>query len=457
MLAFAELRSRFAQSEGLPFSEVLTEENIRAVLDRCGVAFRDRVFNPITTVWGFLSQVLSDDHSCQDAVARIIAHRSARGQEICSPNTAAFCKARLRLPLQVVECLAKETAQKLESQAIDEWKWLGRSVKIIDGTTVSMPDTEENQAAFPQMQGQEEGIGFPLARMAALFSLSTGACLDCRLGPWSGKGSSERALFRQMFPLLKTGDVILADRYYDSYFEIAMLWQRGIDVVFRVNERRHTSEYQELGDGDRIVVWKKPARPDWLDKKAYDALPKVLPICEVTVDVSDSGNRMKKLIVGSTLVRPQDVPKEEFAKLYQYRWHCELDLRSIKQTMKMDVLRCKTPDMVQKEIWVHLLAFNLLRTVMAAAAKEHDAKPREISFKAAKQAVAAFATKMEDASPAKRLQLLDDLLRIIAYHRVGDRPGRFEPRAVKRRPKKVRLLMVPRAEAKRQENRRKWQ
>jgi hypothetical protein len=448
MLAIDELRSRFAQSEGLPFSDVLTEANILAVLESLEIGFRDRVFNPVTTLWGFLSQVLSEDHSYQDAVARIVAHRSAQGREICSPNTAAYCKARQRLSLELITILARNAASSLETQVSTEWQWLGRTVKIIDGSSVSMPDTPENQAVYPQPDSQEPGIGFPLARIAALFSLSTGACLDFGIAPWRGKGTSERSLFRQMIDRLEQGDVILADKFYDDYITTAILRERGVDVVIRLGDTRNKLEHKRLGPGDRIVVWFRPARPEWLDKATYDRLPRKMLIRETSFDASASNNRTEFVTVGTTLLDPAEVPQPEFGNLYRQRWNCELDLRSLKTVMRMDILRCKTPEMVVKEIWVHLLAYNLLRTAIAAAAKENNAKPREVSFKGAKQAITAFAPKFESAPPEFRARLVADLLQIVAYHRVGDRPGRIEPRAVKRRRKPMRLLTMPRNLAK---------
>lgn len=196
MATLKELRRRFSRNDGLPFSEVLTESSIEAVLDDHGTSFRDRVFSPQVTIWGFLSQVLSEDQSCRDAVSRIVAHRAARGEEICSPNTAAYCKARSRLSQEVLSTLASRTAVELERGVKDEWKWCGRDVFIIDGSSVSMPDTAPNQAAYPQPPSQKPGLGFPLARITVLLSLATGACHNLAMAPYRGKGTGETSLFR---------------------------------------------------------------------------------------------------------------------------------------------------------------------------------------------------------------------------------------------------------------------
>src|SRR6266849_3126463 len=205
------VRARFARNEGLPFADVLTEVSILDVLNEHGVKYRDRVFNPVTTIWGFLSQVLSEDHSCRDAVSRIIAHRAAQGLTACSPNAASYCNARGRLRTDVLRTLARRTAQELQAGAADGWKWNGRSVFIADGSHVSMPDTPENQASYPQPPQQQPGLGFPLARVAVLLSLATGACHDLAIAAYQGKGTGETTLLRAMYDRLKPGDVVLAD------------------------------------------------------------------------------------------------------------------------------------------------------------------------------------------------------------------------------------------------------
>ncbi len=449
------VRARFARNEGLPFADVLTKANILAVLNDHGVKYRDRVFNPVTTIWGFLSQVLSEDHSCRDTVLRIIAHRAASGVEVCSPNTASYCNARSRILTDVFRTLAKRTAQELQKSVTDEWKWNGRSVFIVDGTHVSMPETPENQASYPQPEVQQPGIGFPMARLTVLLSLATGACHDLAIAPYAGKGTGETTLLRQMYDSLSPGDVIVADALFDNYFIACELRQRGIELVARVQaERVGSRTVESRPDGD-IIVWQRPNKPRGMSGERYRSYPESLTMRHVSVDARGSNNRAEQFKVVTTILAAS-ISGDQIGELYERRWDGEVDIRAIKSTMRMDILRCKTPAMVRKEIWTHLLAYNLLRTVMAVAASENAVEPRAISFKGAKQALTAFAPKLEAAKPEQRAGLVDAMLKAVAYHRVGNRPGRWEPRARKRRPKPGARLMQPRRDAKLARNRAKW-
>jgi hypothetical protein len=449
------VRARFGRGMGLPFADVLIEANILDVLNNHGIKYRDRVFNPVTTIWGFLSQVLSDDHSCRDAVARVIAHQAASGARVCSPNTASYCNARSRLRTDVLRTLAKRTAQELQAGAVREWKWNGRNVFIVDGSHVSMPDTPQNQASYPQPEAQRPGLGFPLARLTVLLSLATGACHDLAMASYAGKGTGETTLLRQMYDTLKPGDVVLADALFDDYFIACELRQRGIELVARAQYQRvGTQTIQSRPDGD-VIAWQRPNKPHGMAGEHYRTYPKALLMRQVSVDARAKDNRVEHFKVITTILDAA-IDGGQIGELYERRWDGEVDIRSIKSTMKMDVLRCKTPEMVRKEIWAHLLAYNLLRTVMAVAAAENGIEPRQVSFKGAKQAVTAFAPKIEAARPKERARLIDVLLTAIAYHRVGDRPGRWEPRARKRRPKPGYRLMQPRAETKLPQNRSKY-
>jgi Transposase DDE domain len=449
------LRARFARNDGLPFADVLTEARVHDVLNEHGVRYRDRVFNPVTTLWGFLSQVLSDDQSCNDAVTRIIAHRAASGQATCSPNNASYCNARRRLPTAVLCALTKRTARELQAGTAEEWKWNGRDVFIADGSHVSMPDTPENQAAYPQPPTQEPGVGFPLARVVVLLSLATGACHDLAIAPYEGKGTGETTLLRAMYGSLRPGDVVLADALFDNYFLICELRRRGIDVVVRAQYERVGSQVlQDRPDGE-ILLWRRPNKPRGMTGRQYRQYPEVLLMRQVTVDARDKENRAERFQVITTILDAA-IDGGQIGDLYERRWEGEVDIRSIKSVMHMDILRCKAPEMVRKEIWAHLLAYNLLRTVMAVAAAENGLEPRQVSFKGAKQAVTAFAPKLEAARPKARPALIDAMLAVIAYHRVGDRPGRWEPRARKRRRKPGAYLHEPRAATKEAKDRSKW-
>jgi hypothetical protein len=450
-----EVRARFARNEGLPFADVLTRASILDVLNEHGVTYRDRLFNPVTTIWGFLSQVLSEDHSCRDAVSRIIAHRAASGVPVCSPNTASYCNARGRLQTGVLSTLAKRTAQQLQASAADEWKWNGRNVYIADGSHVSMPDTEENQARYPQPPTQEPGLGFPLARLVVLLSLATGACHDLAIAPYKGKGTGETTLLRAMFGALQPGDVVVADALFDNYFLIWELRRRGIDIVARAQYQRVGSQVVESRPDGDIILWQRPNKPRGMTGEQYRSYPETMLMRQVPVDARDKNNRAEQFDVITTIL-DASIDGRQFGDLYERRWEGEVDIRSIKSTMQMDVLRCKTPEMVHKEIWTTLLAYNMLRTAMAVAASANGIEPRKVSFKGAKQALTAFAPKIEAARPEGRAALIDAMLRVMAYHRVGDRPGRQEPRAWKRRPKPGARLTQPRATAKLPQNRAKW-
>ena len=455
MTTLEEVRARFARDQGLPFADSLTQSSILDALNQHGVQFRDRVFSPVTTIWGFLSQVLSDDHRCRDTVARVIAHRAASGLEPCSPNTASYCNARARLPIGVLRTLARRTAQQLQAHLPDGWKWNGRSVFIADGSHVSMPDTEKNQTGYPQPVVQQPGIGFPLARLAVLLSLATGACHDLALAPYAGKGTGETTLLRQMYDSLSPGDVVVADALFDNYFLACELRQRGIELVARVQAERVGSQTVESRPDGDVLVWQRPNKPRGMTGEQYRRYPRSLLMRQVAVDARDRNNRAEQFHVITTIL-DESVDGGQIGDLYERRWSGEVDIRSIKSTMKMDILRCKTPAMVEKEIWAHLLAYNLLRTVMAVAASANDVEPRAISFKGAKQTLTAFAPKLEAAQPQQRAGLVDALLQAVACHRVGDRPGRWEPRARKRRPKPSKRLNQPRRVAKLAHNRAKW-
>jgi hypothetical protein len=455
MTTLQEVRARFARDQGLPFADSLSERSIHDALNEHGIQYRDRLFNPVTTIWGFLSQVLSEDHSCRDTVARVLAHRAASGLAPCSPNTASYCNARGRLPSGVLRTLARRTAQQLQDGLPEGWLWHGRRVFIADGTHVSMPDTEANQAAYPQPAVQQPGLGFPLARVAVLLSLATGACHDLAIAPYTGKGTGETTLLRQMYGALQPGDVVVADALFDNYFLACELRQRGLELVARVQAERVGSQtIERRPDGD-LIVWQRPNKPRGMTGEQYRRYPKTLLLRQVAVDARGQNNRAEQFHVVSTLL-DASIDGSAFGDVYERRWDGEVDIRSIQVTMQMDILRCKTPEMVRKEIWAHLLAYNLLRTVMAVAASENEVEPRAISFKGAKQVVTAFAPKLEAAHPEQRVGLVEAMLKAVAYHRVGDRPGRWEPRARKRRPKPGKRLTQPRRVAKLAHNRTKW-
>jgi hypothetical protein len=311
-----------------------------------------------------------------------------------------------------------------------------------------MSDTPENQHAYPQQRSQRPGVGFPLLRWVALLGLATAAVLDTAVGPYRGKETGESALFRSMLDTLREGDVLLADRYYCSYWIIALALARGVDVVFRQHQLRRTDfrRGRRLGRNDHVVTWTRPQRPTWMDEETYAAVPGELCLREVRGWVSTPGSRVRDLVVVTTCTDAAEYPLEEILELYHARWNVELDLRSIKTYMKMEILSCQTPEMVRKEIWVHLLAYNLTRQVMAEAAREHGVTPRQLSFAGTLQTINEYRTMLLTATEANLPALIKQILTAVATHRVGNRPNRCEPRKVKRRPKGYSRLNRPRAE-----------
>jgi hypothetical protein len=402
-----------------------------------------------------LGQVLSADHSCRAAVARLIAHLISRGESPCSAETGAYCQARKRLPEEFFSSVARQTGRALEKGVDPNWLWKRRRVYAFDGSTVSMPDTPENQQAYPQPIVQKPGLGFPLARIAAVFSLACGAVLDVGICRYAGKGQSELGMLRTLWNLFRPGDVMLADRLMCTWTEMMMLKQRGVDCVCRLTSHRKADFRRGkcLGKDDHIVKWLKPAKPRSIDRETYNSLPDFLMIRECRVRVEQPGFRVRTVIVATTLLDADEFTKDDLAQLYRARWNAELDLRSLKQTLQMDVLRCKTPELVRKELWTHILGYNLIRTIMAQAATKHGIEPRSISFKGAVQTLEAFqpviALQGEHNSAFRKI-LYGHLLDAIVTHRVADRPDRYEPRRKKRRPKPYDRLMKPRREAKRE-------
>jgi Transposase DDE domain len=452
------LRAQFAQADGLPFADVLSAERVEDALRQEGATWREEVYTPLLTLWAFLSQALCPDGSCRAAVARVLAWLVARGEPPCTPRTDPYCKARKRLPESLLRRLVRQTGRTLHDGLPAAWLWNGRRVKLVDGATVSMPDTPANQAAYPQHTAQAPGIGFPIARLVVVFCLACGTVLDAALGRYQGKQAGETALLRTLDDALEAGDVLLGDRCYGGWFDLALLHERGVDAVVRLHQQRRCDfrRGRRRGPGDHVVTWAKPAqRPAWLDAATYARLPERLVLREVRVRVTQAGFRTDSLVVVTTLVDAAAVTAADLAELYRARWQAELDLRSLKVTLGMDVLRCKAPAMVRKEVWAHLLAYNLIRGVMAQAAEELGCDPRELSFKGALQAMTTFAERLLDADAARFEELYEWLLLTIGANQVGDRPDRVEPRARKRRPKEYPLLTKPREAARRklQQNR----
>lgn len=446
-------RRQLAGEAGLPFSQLLASGKVREALTQEPVAYRDCLYSPWTTLWIFLSQVLDPCQCCLQAVARFLAYRLAQGKAPCSSETSAYCQARQRLPEGVFKRLLQDTGRSLHEREMPEaWRWKGRPVKVVDGSTVSMPDTAENQQAYPQSRRQKPGVGFPLARILVLFSLAVGTVLDAALSPYRGKRTGELSLFRTLGHALEPNDVLLGDRVFCTYFDIALLQERAVDVVVRLHQRRHADfrRGRRLGANDHVVTWSKPAeQADWLDAATYQRLPQTLTLREVRVRVRVPGFRTESLVIVTTLLDAQVYPVPDLAQLYRARWQAELYLRDLKQVLQMDVLRCLTPEMVRKEIWTHLLAYNLLRGIMADAAQKHGILPSQLSFKSTLELLLGFAPYLATMHHSTANAYYDHLLDALARHRIGDRPDRCEPRVKKRRGKNYPYMQEPRASARR--------
>jgi hypothetical protein len=449
------LRREFLQEGELPFADVLSSGCLAEALTEIQRPWKDRIFNPLMTLWVFLGQVLNADQSCRAAVARLIAHRAAEGLPPCSSDTGGYCQARGRLPERFFAAVARLVGRNLDTRVDRRWLWKGRRVCLFDGSTVSMPDTPANRHEYPLTYNQTPGTNFALARIGAIISLSCGAILDLGICRYAGKGQGEVSLLRRMWDALRPGDVLLGDRLMSGWVGMHLLKQRRVDTVSRLSTHRRADFRQgrRLGRDDHLVQWKKPTSIRSVDRPTYNALPDSITVREARFRVVQPGFRTRSVVVVTTLLDPAQAGREELAALYRARWNNELDLRSIKVVLQMDVLRCKTPELVRKEVWAHVLAYNLIRTVMAQAAAEHDGEPRSISFKATLQVLEAFRPLIAFhgyRGAAHRATLYQQILRAIAVHRVADRPGRFEPRMAKRRPKRYDRLTRPRQAIKRQ-------
>ena len=430
---------RSGSTEAVEFFNVLTSAELLQTTEALLPVHRERLYPPTVTLSMFMRQTLEADASCQKAVNGWAAQRAAAGLRACSVRTGGYCRARQRLPLEMVSALARHTGRLLSQKAQARWLWRGRAVKLVDGTGLSMPDTPENQAVYPQPSTQARGVGFPLARLVMVICLATGAALDAAIGPHQGKGSGELSLVRQVLGSLRAGDVMLADSLYCNYLLIATLMAAGVDVLFEQNGSRITDfrRGHSLGTRDHIVRWPKPAsRPQWMTPEQYENAPDELVLRECKV-----GHQ----VLVATLCEHRRVSKDDLSRLFARRWNVELDLRNLKTTTGMDVLRCQTPEMNDKQLWAHLLAYNVIRLIMAQAASHANMDPRELSFKHTVQLWTEWVARGLSATHDSGL-----LFTLIAQCHVRHRPGRIEPRMRKRRPKPYPWLKTPRAHARRQ-------
>lgn len=456
--SFQQVVAAFLSGEGLPFAEILSATRIERIFAKHGCRFgRHGVYTTAVMVWSFLSQILRDgkEASCQAAVARVVSYCEQQGLESPTQDTGDYCRARAKLSTAALRDLSCDVAEQLEQAAEESWLWKGQHhAKLIDGFTFTMPDTPANQARYPQQKAQKPGVGLPIARAVAILSLATACVMDLALGPYQGKETGESALLRALLGSLVAGDVAVMDRYYCSFMMIALLLAQGTHTCARKHQRRHSDfrRGQRLGKYDHLIVWTRPQRPQWMDPERYAQIPAQLVLREIRYHVVEPGRRTKMIDVITTLVDADEYSKDDIAELYGFRWNSELDLRSIKSHLNLAHVRCKSPEMVNREVWTTLLGYNLIRTTAAGAALVHGQQPRQLSFTATCQYV--LASWMQLSSGLIAGSMLEEylllMLKQIAACEVANRPGRLEPRVLKRRRHGYKLMQKPRHELRRE-------
>ena len=389
---------------------------------------RNRIYTPERTLSMFILQSLNQDSSCQNRVNRLAMKKDKK----VSLSTSAYCQARTRLSTSMIRENVRQIGINNEKQADIKWKFRAKNIYLIDGTTITMPDTILNQKEYPHPKTQKEGLGFPVCRIVALISLSTGAIIDASIGNYSGKGTGEQALLREILHNVKRGDILLADAMFSTYTLMSYVLEKGIDIVFVQNGARarktNFTQGQILGKDDHIITIKKPKdNPQWMSESDIGKIPKSLNIREIRVS-------------GKTLITTMLCPKKSTAKiikeLYKERWHIEVDFRNIKITLGLTEFKCKSPNMIIKEMWTGFLAYNIIRTLMLESALYTKISPRQISFKNTVQLYLHYIENNTSSSTK--------LLKLIAQKNIGNRAGRIEPRLIKKRSNAYRLMMKSR-------------
>lgn len=411
------------------FGDLLATELLEKV-----PGFRNRTFPLPVVFWTFLCQVLASS-SCRSGVTSVQVLLSRHGKAICSPSTAAYCKARVRIPIRLLLKIHRRLVSGICPRR-------GPRTFVIDGTTLGMPDTPANQAAWPQSRSQKEGCGFPIMRLVGLFDLVTGAWIGAATGPYR---SSERNLCRKLWPHLKAGDTIVADSGFCCWFTYYLFNQRGVRVVMRKSaNRKPDPRAKRLGRSDLLECWKKPPiKPKWLCLSAYEQMPESMLVRTVKV-VADpgAGYRTKELHLASTVLDPEQMSAAQMGAIYLSRWQVELFIDELKTTLGMAILTTRSPAMIRRELIVHIIAYNLLRVLMSQGKESHASRP---SFKGTLDRLNQWLPILQSAASATiRKRLVEDLMELIGDDQVPHRPYRREPRAIKRRPKPYQLLNRPR-------------
>jgi hypothetical protein len=444
---FHQLRSRpLLHLHGL-FGSWIPQDTLAQ--EKQGLNSRERVFPIALTFWAFLSQILNPGTSCREILRQVLALGCLQAQEPADEQTAGYCQARKRLPLRRLQQILGQIAQNARRRCPKSRCWLGREVKAVDGSSATMADTPENQKVFPQQRAQKPGCGFPIMKFVGLFSLTTGCLLSVVTGSYY---CAELSLFRKLWHFLKPRDVLLADRHFSDYGTLGHLWNRFVDCVVRMNQARPRDFRQGLylGPHDRLITWKKPRqRARTISRTMWASLPAQLTLRMIRVRCAAKGFRTRELILVTTLLDPEKYPAQEIAQLYLQRWSIELFFRDIKTMLKMEHLRCQSPPMVQKEFFMHMIGYNLIRAVMVETVRKHDVALERLSFKGSVDSVRQYSLAIAKArTKNKAAELVRELLRVLANDLVPYRPNRKEPRAMKRRPKPFPLLTRPRKQFK---------
>lgn len=446
-----ERKRREIFSQGLgELSLQLGEELPPELMESCAQTSRYRVYSHEVTFWAFLSQVIGEDGSCAKAVSEVQQWYRQGNLAVPSANTASYVEARQRLPEAMLGKIHRHLFDELERHTTSENRWRTHRVKAIDGTSAQMPDTETNQAKYPQPSGQEAGCGFPVVQLVGLLDLNHGGWEDF---VESTIQTSELKGLDQLFGCIARDDILVGDRAFVSYETVGRLLGTGAFFVGRNHQSRKLDfrKGKKLGPNERLQVWRKP---HWqtpgssLTQEEWRELPDEIPIRIIRSSALGRDSRPTTRYIVTTLLDAQKYPAEEIASLYLHRWEIELRFRDIKTTMGMDMLRTQSPEMVRKELMMHMIAYNALRLLMLKSSTIHGCNHRRLSFKGALQVLASSAGGFvaSRGKPASRRGARSDLMERIAERIVPERPGRNEPREVKRRPKSSRWLQTPRQE-----------
>lgn len=407
--------------------DVFSDDDIHALCDQLGIEFRERTYTPATTLGLFVSQVLSRDHACSTVVAEFNRERKRRNLSPVCDDASAYCKARAKLSVELIDQLNMQIMQKTQNKTPDCWKWEGLNVYFVDGLTLRAPDTMANQEAYPQPATQQDGLGFPQVRVVVTTSLATGCISHYNISKVEGKRTGEVTLFREKHGDFQTGDIVVGDSNFESFHDSVLLKQRGVEIVCCINGSRRSPFEGTVCEtiDDEIITVKRPK----FDKTRFtrdhwESLPESITYRVIRYRVT---GRKTEITIVTTLLDHQRFSSRDIADLYGLRWDVEVDICSYKSTMGMGELRCQTPGNLEREIAVAMLGYNLVRLLMSDTAAVMEVHPREISFSQARDAWRNFSDELETPQ---------DLMWIIlsaSSRLVRDRPGREEPRAIKRR------------------------